>query len=204
MQLQQKQADERRNEMKRRIGKLRKQTEFQDLLASIDNKAKNEMIDAQMKFQSDSFGRTRFTEEQLMDFAVLQAKDQVELQRYADEVRRATDNEIYMIKHASKLLEQEIKNQMELAHTKKDHKYLVELRRRQYNLKEKLRKKQADKANRAGIAGAVFGAAGAVIGAYFGGPTGAMAGWQAGQGLGIAAQAGADRSSDYGDEAVRE
>lgn len=196
LQLQQKQADNKRAEMKDRITKLRNQTEFQDLLANIDNKAKNALVDAQMQFQSDSFGRTRYTEQQLMDFAVLQAKDETELQKYADDVRRATENELYMINKGVEVLQQEIKNQLELEHTERDHKYLADLQKKKYALEEKMRKKQAARANRAGMAGAVFGAAGAVVGAYFGGPTGALAGYQGGQGLGMAAQAGADRNTN--------
>lgn len=185
-QLQEKQATERKNEMQRRISKMRKQTEFQDLLAKIDNEAKNKFLDAEMKFQQDSFGRTKFTEQQLMDFAALQAKDEIELQKYADDVRRATENEIYMLQHANKLLMAEMQHQLELSHTQRDHAYLAELKRRQHEIKRKLKDKQAAKANRAMIAGAVLGTVGAVVGGIYGGPAGAAAGWSGGQGLGTA------------------
>ncbi|NIM44027.1 MAG: hypothetical protein GTO54_00050 [Nitrososphaeria archaeon] len=190
--LQAKQHTERTKEMKRRIGKMRQQTEFQDLLASIDNEAKNRFLDAEMKFQQDSFGRTKFTEQQLMDFAALQARDEVELQRYSDEIRRATENEIYMLNKANKLIEQEIQQTLAMSHAKRDHAYLADLKRRQHALKKKLKDKQAAKANRAMIAGAVLGTVGAVVGGYFGGPSGAAAGWSGGQGLGQAGSAMAE------------
>ncbi len=188
-QLQDKQATERKKEMQRRITKMRKQTEFQDLLARIDNEAKNKFLDAEMQFQQDSFGRTKFTEQQLMDYAALVAKDEVALQKYSDDVRRATENEMYMLKQANKVIMREMQHQLELAHTKRDHAYLAELKRRQHAIKDKLRKKQAARANRAMIAGAIFGTIGGVVGGYFGGPTGATAGASAGMGVGTAGAA---------------
>ncbi len=104
-------------------------------------------------------------------------------------MRRATENEMYMLKQANKVIMREMQHQLELAHTKRDHAYLAELKRRQHAIKDKLRKKQAARANRAMIAGAIFGTIGGVVGGYFGGPTGATAGASAGMGVGTAGAA---------------
>lgn len=166
-QLQEKQATEQRKQMQRRLGSMQRDREFKDLIAKVDNNAKNKLIDAEMQFQQDRFGRTKFTERQLMDFAILQAKDENELQKYADNVRRATENEIYMIKHATRMLEQELKNQLELDHTKRDNAYIAELAKRKHNLEMKMRKKQADKANRASMISTVAAVGVTAAAVYF-------------------------------------
>ncbi len=184
MQLQEKQQENRSQEMKRRIGDMKRKEKHTNLLNSIDQDAKNQLIDRQMEFQQDSFGRTMYTQEQLWDFALLQARDEEELANYAQAVRQATKNEIYMLEHTNKLIQQEIENTMKMNHSKQRQERILYLRKKQKQAIRAKKRAQQRKAHKAQVMGGAVRIIGTVVGTVYGGPAGGQAGGALGEAAG--------------------
>lgn len=179
--LEAKQQENRSQEMKRRLGDMRRREEHASILNQVDQQAKDQLVDKQMQFQQDSFGRTMYTQEQLWDFALLQAKDEEEIASYAQAVRQATRNEIYMMEHMNKLIEQELANTMKMQHSKERQQRILYLREKQKQAIRMKKNAMTRKAQRAQVLGGVGMVAGTVVGAIYGGPGGAAAGGKLGQ-----------------------
>lgn len=191
-QVQERQRQLREREAQRRIGDLKQQRDYASQLASLDERSKNELLDMQLEFQQDEFGRTLFTERQIMDYAVMNAKSEIELQQFQDDLSRATRNYEIMLDTAMKKLQQELSRVQKLQQTKQVQDYSAQMARALHQLKKKQAQEMNKKRNRAAMMSGIGAVAGGVIGAFVAGPPGAMAGASIGGSTGTMVAAGSN------------
>jgi hypothetical protein len=129
--------------------------------------------DDTMEFQHDELGRTIWNEKQLMDYAVIQAKNQEELENYATMRQQMVERKQQVMKQAYAVIGQTLQQMLSEDLTNTQHAYNQEHqeKRQQLQLWLTARKKEAqdkmDQANRqAAETGALWGivtAAGAAV-----------------------------------------
>ena len=171
------------------------------MLNNLDSSLKTKLTDEQFQFQKDELGRTLFNERQLMDYKIQTAKSDLDLRDFEDKFRQASQRRIMLLKAAQAKVEQEMKQSFTKGQQELDQASKEKLTRAAWELKEKIRREQADQANRASmfsaggaILGAVAGVALTVVTAGAAAPAtpaamaaGGMIGASLGQGLGTAA-----------------
>jgi len=145
-------------------------------LAGINEKAKQELYDAQMSFKKDQQGRALFNERQLMDYAITNAKSEQDYQNKAQMIEQTTKRELEMMEHAYNIMNADLEQRIKLAEQQKDNKLALELAEMKRASEEEMAKKR-NKANNMGTILTTGGTiAGAVVGGIYGGPAGAAAG----------------------------
>lgn len=156
-------------------------------LAQLDMKLKNEMLDKQNQFTVNQAGQTLLNEQQLIDFATLKAKNDVELNKYRQISEQASQRKIYLLQQANKVIQRELGQKFQTEQTALNNALQVELAKAQQALNDKIAKEQAEAANTQAkwqAGGTILGAA---AGFAIGGPAGAAAGAAVGGGLGSVA-----------------
>jgi hypothetical protein len=156
-------------------------------LSRLDMRLKNELLDKQLEFRTSQAGQALLNESQLQDFAILKAKDDIELNKYQQLASEATQKKMYMLQVANDKLKQ-VLNQGYL----REGQELTQAMKRditaqQVALEQKIQRERNAAANRQSmwqVGGMIVGGA---IGAVAGGPAGAMAGASVGGGLGSVA-----------------
>lgn len=155
-------------------------------LDALGEKNKDELFNAQMKFNQDARGQTLLNERQLLDWAALNARSEEDLKNKilrADQLhkRKLRFMQVMNAKIQQALQTGYLSEKQQL--DQQSRKELAELKRQ---TEERLQKEKNKAANKRAIGGAIGSIGGAVVGAYVGGPTGAVAGAQAGQAGGSA------------------
>lgn len=151
--------------------------------------AKAELYDRQMQFARDELGRTKFTNEQLADFAVSNAKSAQEYQNQAQTAQLATQRNMQMLEAAHGRIMEDLQFQYQQAKQSGDQDAMRQIRDKANSMDDMMAREKARAANKAaawtaggvllgGAAGAAVGqsAAGAQGGAGVGGALGGLAG----------------------------
>jgi hypothetical protein len=161
-------------------------------LAQVSEQAKQELYDKQLQFNKDQRGRTMFSERQLMDYALANAKDENDFRNKAQALEQATKRDLQASEQAYALINADLDRKFRLAEQQKDQKAKLEIAEMKRAAAEAMAKKKASSANRA----AMFQAGGMVVGAVAGGVLGSMV--APGVGTAAGASAGAQIGSAAG------
>lgn len=157
-------------------------------LASIDRYAKQQIFDQRLMFEQAEGKRKFSNSRQLADYAVLSAKDDLELKQRMQDMQQASAKELLALQHAHDMLVSKIKLEFQREEKQKDYALLKKLTEYKNAIDKKMRRKAAQSGaitniivGGATIAGAVAGtaigaASGNPYGAYIGGSMGAQAG----------------------------
>jgi len=156
-------------------------------LASLSEKAKQEMFDSRLQFQKDEMGRTFLNERQLADYAKLTAKNDAEYKAYAQQAEQQQRLKIQTLETINRRLENAMKNQFAKEQEGLSRMNEQDIQKMKQDVENRLAKAKADAANTTAKWGAAGTIVGAVVGYRFGGASGATAGGSLGGAAGGAA-----------------
>jgi hypothetical protein len=160
------------------------QTAHEERLANMNLGLKHELYDTQMKFAKDKMGRTIFTQQQLMDWAALKARNENDFRNYEQQAAQAIKRQEKVYNQAYKVIAAELDNQYAEAVQTANQERMRMIR----DLKAEAEKKMQEAKARAAANGAIWsvglGVVGAVIGGIYSGGAAAGAGYAIGSGLG--------------------
>jgi hypothetical protein len=133
-------------------------------LARIGKDIKQKIFDARMTFDRDELGRSFSNDRQLADYTIANAKSEQEAQERLQQIQQASQRSIQLTEIALAEVEQRMKQEFRKGEAEKDFAHQKELAELRKALQDKLRKEQADAANKA----AMWQAAGTIVGAGIG------------------------------------
>jgi len=146
-------------------------------LAQVDQKAKQDLFDAQLQFRTDAAGQKLFTERQLADYAALSANRDEAFANYKQKAVQYSERNIKMLEAMGRKMEQALKSGYLDDKTRLDQKAKLEIQRLIDDNKRRIAKAEAKGAQTAqtyGAIGAIMGAAGmAMMATGVGAPVGA-------------------------------
>lgn len=155
-------------------------------LARLDNNLKDRLLDQQLEFKKDEFGRTIWNERQLADFAILQAKTQIDLDKFEQMIDQQSRRRLQIMQTVQAKLKQVLEQNYLREGQELDQatRTFIAEKLRESKLKEAREKSR--RASRGAMIQGVFTVAGAVAGSFtpLGPATGAVIGAQVGSGLG--------------------
>jgi hypothetical protein len=125
--------------------------------SKLNEQAKNQMLDARLKFNRDEMGRAYFNERQLADFAKMSARSDEEFQNWSQKSRQAHEFKIKMLDAAHRKIMSVLQNEQQLKELGLDAKQQIELRQRAKQLEEQMRRDAAEAANKQAMWSAVGG-----------------------------------------------
>ena len=163
------------------------QLKLDETLSNTASSLKANLIDKQQQVFTDALGRSRFTEHQLMDWAVTKARSESELRTYAQKMNQMTQLKTQMLKSAHAQIVQQLQNASKLKEQRLDDALMRELAQAKAALEKKMAKEQAKRAGRAAMVQGIFTVAGAVVGSFIPGAgtaAGAMLGASVGGAVG--------------------
>ena len=160
--------------------------------AAFAREKQNELMKEQMQFQKDEIGKTVFTERQMLDYKVTQAKNQNELEDYRMMVSQISRRKSQIFQTMAAKIEQRIQFEFKKSEQEKDQALMEKLYRAQAALRKKLAEDAADASGRASWIQGGFTVVGAVVGAVVGG------GWNFGVGAAPGAAVGASVGAGVG------
>ena len=155
--------------------KFDKNLAIENKLDKIEKGAKQRLVDAEMQFKEDSFGRKMLTERQLIDWANTKALGEQDWANFQQRTEQLHKRKIAMLEASFKKLEQ-----LEIQAYKKDAAALDRqtreaLAKAKANLERKLQKEKAKAANTSALISGMS-TVGAVAGTAIGGPMGGAGG----------------------------
>lgn len=153
-------------------------------LASVSEKAKQELYDDQMSFQKDEAGRTLFNSTQLDDYARIKARSDEELRNYQQTATQLSNRKIQAMEQAQKLVNLDLEHKMDIARQQGNQQAIVDAQKIQNDMQAQISREKSRAANKAGAITAVTTIAGTVAGGVFGGAPGAAAGGAGGKAVG--------------------
>jgi hypothetical protein len=154
-------------------------------LARIGRDIKQQLFDSRMTFERDELGRSFSNDRQLADYTVANAKTEQEAQERLQQMQQASQRSIQLTEIALAEVEQQMKQEFQKAEAERDFAHQKDLAKMRAALQEKLRKEQADAANKAAIWNTVGTLAGiGIVAATGGGAAALMAGGAIGGGAG--------------------
>lgn len=162
--LQEEQMAQKRALSERAMRLQRQQRQAEASLFGLNESLKSRLMDDQLQFQKDELGRTLFNERQLMDYAITKAKSAEDFANYQQKVTVLSKRKMQALQTAHLKIEQALRQEQQKSETTKNRELETELAKKKMALEEKIRKEQADAANRASM----FNAAGTIIGAGIG------------------------------------
>lgn len=194
-------AEEQENQQRlreREFGIKQQAKGLERQLAAHDEKLKQEIFDRNIKFDKDELGRTLFNERQLMDYKIYSAKSQIEFRKYEQTTRQMSRRRIKMLEVSLAKIKQELNQQFEKDELEMDQAQKMRLLRAKQAIEEKMKKAQADAANRASMFSAGFTIIGAVAGTFVAPGVGTAAGASIGSGVGQMVAGATAEEPDYG------
>jgi len=157
-------------------------------LAQLDNNLKDQLLDQQLSFKQDEFGRTIWNERQLADFAVLQAKTQADLDKFEQTLNQQSQRRLQIMQTVQAKLKQALEQNYLREGQEMDQQTRLFIANLKKQAAEKERRERARRASRGAMVQGAFVVAGAVAGTVLapvgGGAAGAVLGAQVGSGLG--------------------
>jgi hypothetical protein len=163
-------------------------------LAQLDSNLKDNLLDQQLSFKQDEFGRTIWNERQLADFAVLQAKTQADLDKFEQTISQQSQRRLQILQTVQAKLKQALEQNYMREGQELDQQTRLYIANLKKQAAEKERRERAKRANRGAMIQGAFTIIGAGAGAYLGMGTpigaaaGAAIGSQVGSGLGQVVQ----------------
>lgn len=156
-------------------------------LANISQSAKDKLLDQQLSFKRDEFGRTLWNERQLADYKLMTAKSEEEYRQFEQQFEQMSQRRMKMLEIAQQKITLSLKNGFMREDQRLNQNQKIELMKAKAAIDRKI---AAEKAKRRGR-GAMFQGAGAIIGAaagayigMAGGPQGAIIGASIGSQIG--------------------
>lgn len=160
-------------------------------LARLDSNLKDQLLDQQLSFKRDEFGRTIWNERQLADFAVVQAKTQIDLENFEQTMHQQSQRRLQIMQAVQAKLKQVLDQNFMREGQALDQKTRLYIAEKMREAKEKEARERARRASRGALLQGAFtvagAAAGGILGAAAGGigaAPGAAIGAQVGSGLG--------------------
>lgn len=183
-------AGQARLEKAQQLSELRKSVnasirQQEETFANLSGNIKAQVFDDQLKFQKDELNRTQFNDRQLADWALLKAKNQVELKKYEDMMRRSIERKRIVTDMAYKTVTQALQQTWTSKEQALDQQAKEDLREIAIQAQQARARAKAKAANCAGIWSTVGTVVGGVVGAVAGGI------WNFGAGSAAGAVAGA-------------
>lgn len=163
-------------------------------LRKLDASLAARFFDDQMKFSKDEIGRTVFTEQQLMDYAVVKYKRDEDFQNYKQSASQMSDRRMQVLKAAAARIELTLKQTFLADEQAATQEQTARLTKAKADMEVKIREQANANAER----GAMFTALGTVVGAVagiVGGPAGIAAGAALGGAAGSLAAASTANTS---------
>lgn len=124
-------------------------------LANVDQKAKQELFDAQLQFRTDASGQKLFTERQLADYAALSANREEAFNNFKQKSIQYSKRNIQMLESMGRKMEQALKSGYLDDKTKLDQATKLEIQRLVDDNKKRIAKAQAKGQQTAQTYGAV-------------------------------------------------
>lgn len=168
----------------RAIGLLAKERDLQAAIFNKDKALGEKLFTAQMDFAKDEMGREIWQTRQMLDWAVAKAHSDEDLMNLEQNLTQQYKRKMQILAAANAKIEQALQQKFLSAEQEKDQALKLELTKAAANLKEKIKKEQAEAAMWSMIISEGTGIAGAIAGGVTAGPTGAAAGYGFGKGLG--------------------
>lgn len=177
----------------RRLRLGQRRVAFDRQLSELGLKTDQATFNASLKFQKDELGRNALNQQQLADWAVLNAQSKEDFLNKMQQVEQAHERKTALLAAARQRIEQTLKLESEGRIAALDRATKESLLQAKISLEQKMQKEAADAANRQAIWTQGGTAVGAIVGAIYGGPAGASAGGAAGGGVGSMAGAQANK-----------
>ena len=155
-------------------------------LARLDSDLKDQLFDQQLSFKRDEFGRTIWNERQLADFAVLQAKTQIDLEKFEQVMHQQSQRRLQIMQVVQAKLKQALEQNFMREGQELDQQTRLFIAQKMKEAKEKEARERARRSSRGALIQGAFTVAGAIIGSFspLGPGTGTVVGAQAGSSLG--------------------
>ena len=162
-----------------------------EAVANLQLELGRQSFDDSMKFREDEMGRKSLNARQLVDFAVLKARNEADFSQFQQDVEQAWKRKELILRAAHAKIRQRLEQEFVKSEQEKDQTLMRTLQEQKRAMEEKIAKQKAEANKWGGIisgAGMILGGViGGVAGSYAGNPAmGAMAGASIGQGLGQA------------------
>jgi hypothetical protein len=174
-------AKERLTEKK--IALKTKSRQLASQLGRLDTKVKNQLLDDNMKFETDELGRTLFNLDNLLDFKLTVATDENELKDAIQKVEQLSRKRDKMLEISLRKIKMEQSHIQKKALTAENQAMIKRLKLAEHYLTMKAERERSRKKNRGAKAAAVMSVMGSAAGASTGTPQGAQAGGAMGGGL---------------------
>jgi hypothetical protein len=162
-------------------------------LRTLDNTMATRFFDEQLKFQKDEIGRTVFTEQQLMDYAVMKFKRDEDFSNYKQSASQMSDRRMQLLKAAHMRIDQTLKQTYETDQQAAQQEQTARLVKAKADIQRKIEEQANSNAERGvmfsalgTIVGAVAGSVVPGVGTAIGATVGAAIGGAAGSALGAA------------------
>lgn len=153
-------------------------------LAQLDTRLKDQLIDQQLSFKQDEFGRTIWNERQLADFAILQAKTQVDLDKFEQTMEQQSRRRLQIMS----AVQAKLKQTLEQNYMRQGQELDQQTRQYIAQMARQAREKEAAERSRRNSFGAILQGgltvAGAAAGWMIAGPAGGMAAQALGASIG--------------------
>jgi hypothetical protein len=156
-------------------------------LAQLGAYTKQMIFDQRLMFQKDEAGRKLSNMQQLSDYAVLSAQNDIQLKSRMQDMVQSMEKETMALEYAHRMITDKIALEFERAEKQKDYALMKKLADYKKAIEDKIRRKRAQSGMISNIIIGGATIAGAVIG---GGVPGAMVGQGVGQAVAGAAESG--------------
>lgn len=133
-------------------------------LRVLDNGLAKKLFDDQMDFAKDEIGRTVFTEHQLMDYATLKFKRDEDFQDYRQSVSQMSERRTYLLKAASKRIEQTLLQTYEVDQQEANQELQARLIKAKADIQQKIAEQAAANEERGAMWGTIGTVGGVVVG----------------------------------------
>jgi hypothetical protein len=147
---------------------LQQQRGAEDLLSSLDSVTQEQLVQNELKFQQDAMGRAKFTENQLLDWAVTSAKDEEDLKNKMQVMQQTAERAMAADKMAFEKMDQELRADAGRKQKKLTQEKRLELEQASAMYKQQYRDKAAKAASKAAITRGILTVGGAVAGGVIG------------------------------------
>jgi len=135
-------------------------------LEKLNSKAKNQLVDAQIKFQEDSFGRRYLQERQIQDWYNTKARSEQEWQDFKMKQEMYHTRKLQVLQQSYRVLEKAERQAYAEGKLQEDQKLQERLAIRKKQIEQKIAQEKQDAANRSSLTSGLFTVAGAIVGAF--------------------------------------
>lgn len=153
-------------------------------LNALSSNAKQRILDDNLKFKIDEGGRALLNTTQLADWAIMNAKSDVDLAGKMQSIEQAYNKKIQVMQAAANRLEQIAKQGYYSDKQKLDGEAKINLLKKSQDIKMQIESDRAKKASKLAATSGLFSAVGMGIGFVLGGPAGAALGGSVGGAVG--------------------